>query len=367
MNRIEAVAGVSLAALLAAGAGHQYFRLSRLAATPAPGREVAVQSELYPVRTADTVVHSFLSTVEAQGDADRLAHLGTLLAALDSPQLAEDALELEAGETLARTVSEIFEKNPDDSPEGLDIRRRAVGLIAGRASGPVARTFVIKVLEQGPQLLREEAALRAGVAGGVRGPSVYAKVKELGEKGQLPDSILPTALRRTGGAKAKEGLLALMRSTDSAKLIAGCAVALQDYRDPELLSSVLERLEQVGMLDTASRLPWISPKLLAEHLKAADRSGLKRGMMAMSARPVLVKDAVVHATRGLESPDAETRRYAAMAVKKAVVAKFVDAKQGESLLAGRLQTETEPILKAELTGGLERVRSLLEQSPTGVQ
>lgn len=74
-----------------------------------------------------------------------------------------------------------------------------------------------------------------------------------------------------------------------------------------------------------------------------------------------------HVEKGLQSPDPDTRRYAAIAVKKAVVAKIVDAKQGQTLLAGRLQVETEPVLKAELTGGLERIHTLLEQKETGVQ
>ena len=121
------------------------------------------------------------------------------------------------------------------------------------------------------------------------------------------------------------------------------------------------------MLDSAGKMPWLSPALLDEHLKSADKSQMRRGMIAMATRPVLVKTGIAHVEKGLQSPDADTRRYAAVAVKKAVVAKFVDAKQGETLLAGRLQVETEPVLKAELTGGLERIHSVLEQKETGVQ
>ena len=80
-----------------------------------------------------------------------------------------------------------------------------------------------------------------------------------------------------------------------------------------------------------------------------------------------MKTGIAHVEKGLQSPDPDTRRFAAVAVKKAVVAKLVDAKQGQALLAGRLQVETEPVLKAELTGGLERIHSLLEQKETGVQ
>ena len=87
--------------------------------------------------------------------------------------------------------------------------------------------------------------------------------------------------------------------------------------------------------------------------------------MAMAARPGLAK--IENLQTGLESPDAETRKIAAIAVKKSVVAKVMDPAQGETLLANRLQTETEPVLKAELTGSLERVRGLLPQPKIGQQ
>ena len=41
------------------------------------------------------------------------------------------------------------------------------------------------------------------------------------------------AVNVDGGLKAKDVMLALMTSTDSARLISGCAISLQDYRDPE--------------------------------------------------------------------------------------------------------------------------------------
>jgi hypothetical protein len=220
-------------------------------------------------------------------------------------------------------------------------------------------------MAEGPQELREEAVARVGSPRGVRGPSVYAKVRELADKGLVPDELLPSALRRTGGLKARDPLVAILKSTDSAKLVNGCAIALQDYRDPALMGDVLERLEQVGRLDSAGKMPWISAPLLDAYMKTADKAQFRRGLMAMAARPGLAK--IEHLKTGLVSPDVETRKIAATAVKKAVIAKVVDAEEGEAMLAGRLQTETEPVLKAELTEGMERVRGLLPAPKTTQQ
>ena len=367
MNRIEAAAGIGVIALVAAGLGQKYMELSRLARTPDPVQfsRPELEAELRPVSTLESAAHAFLANTENAAGADRMVHLGELVAAVDGPDLADEDFDSDTAEALAANVVGIIEKNDDDSPEGAELRRRAVGLLASRVPSPSSKAFILKVLSDGPQDLREEAVARVGSPRGVRGPAVYAKIRDLADKGLIPDELLPSALRRTGGLKARDTLTAIMKSTDSAKLVNGCAIALQDYRDPALLGEVLERLEQVGRLDSAGRMPWISGTLLDAYMKTADKAQFRRGLMAMAARPGLAK--LEHLKTGLESPDAETRRLAAVAVKKAVVAKVVDAQAGETMLAGRLRTETEPVLKAELTGGLERVRGLLPQPRTSQQ
>jgi hypothetical protein len=367
MNRIEAAAGITLIALVAAGLGSKYVELHRLAQTPDPMKfsKPELAAGILPVSSLDSAVHAFLANTENAADADRMVHLGELIAALDGPGLTEDDFDADTAETLAKNVVAIVSNNADDSKEGAEMRRRAVGLLASRVPSPTSKAFILKVLSEGPQDLREEAVARVGSPRGVRGPSVYAKIRELADKGQIPDELLPSALRRTGGLKARDTLVAIMKSTDSAKLVNGCAIALQDYRDPSLMGDVLERLEQVGRLDSAGKMPWISAALLDAHMKTADKAQFRRGVMAMAARPGLVK--VERLKTALESPDAETRKIAVAAVKKAVVAKVIDAAQGETMLASRLQTETEPVLKAELTGGLERVRGLLPQPKTSQQ
>jgi hypothetical protein len=367
MNRLEAAAGISVIALVAAGIGHKYFELNSLAQTPDPAKTgtPAVVSELRPVSTLDSAVQAFFAEEQNSTEADRLVHLGELVAALSGPDLADDDLDADTAETLSKSVVSILQSNPDDSKEGAELRRRAVALLATRVPSPTSKAFIIKTMEEGPQDLREEAVARVGSPRGVRGPSVYQKIRELADKGLISDELLPSALRRNGGVKARGVLVALMKSTDSAKLVNGCAVALQDYRDPELMGDILERLEQTGRLDAAGKMPWISAGLLDAFMKTADKGQFRRGLTAMASRPGLAK--IEHLKTGLASPDSETRRIAAVAVKKAVVAKVIDAPTGETMLAGRLQVETEPVLKAELTGGLERVRGLLPQTKTSQQ
>jgi hypothetical protein len=368
MNRIEAVSFSALAALVGAAVAHQHRALSRLAATPDPvsAPPVVRQHELRPVATLEAAVQSYLAGSKAAEEADRAAHLSSILGALESPEFAGEELDPVSAEALARVVVEALAA-VEGSAQGPDLRRRAAAALARRVGAPSSKSFVLAALEEGPQEVREAALAAIGFAGGVRGPEVHAKVVELQGKGLVPDRLLPQALRRTGGRKARQALLDLMASTDSARLVAGCAVALQDYREPDLLGPALERLEALGLLTDPGRLPWLSAALLDAHLKDAGEAQLRRGLAAIATRPSLISTTLVHVERGLQGPDLDARRHAAVAVKKAVVAGALSPEKGEELLAGRLVHETEPVLKAELTGGLERVRGILGQAKSGVQ
>lgn len=360
MNRLEAAAGLCLVTLTGAGLYEAQRRLQALADTPAPPKSFAAlpQVETRPALTIEGVVDDYLAAETGLGAEGRRERLADLLTALESPELSVEPFERGAAEALASAAASV---------EDAGVRRRAALLLARRSNAAAARDFVLKTLDDGDPATREDLLKAVGFASGVRGPSVHAKVVELADKGLIKDELLPSVLRRTGGVKAKDRLLGLLASADSTRLISACAVSLQDYRDPELLGPVLERLEAVGMLESNARLPWISPALLSGHLATAGPTPLKRGLMALAARPALVADMPGAVEKGLQAQDPETRRIAAIAVKKAVVGGALAPERGEALLAGRLSVETEPVLKAELTGGLERVRGVSAQKTTGVQ
>ncbi|MDE2490948.1 MAG: hypothetical protein KGM24_08870 [Elusimicrobia bacterium] len=360
MKRLAVASAAAVIAAAALWSGREFVRLDRLADTPPPDRATAAQVAAdLPGKTLDSAVSSFLADSGDPASPERLIELGELAAKLDAPELAGADLEPEAAQALGESVGAILSHDPDDSPDGLELRRRAVRLLATRDPAPSSRDAVLRVLDDGPQVLRDEALGDVGSPRGVRGPAVYEKVLALSGKGLVPPDLLPEALRRTGGRKARPVLLGLLKSTDSFTLVSGCAVALQDYRDPDLVGGVLERLEAVGRLQPG-KMPWLSAGLLERYLKTADRDGLRRGLTAMAVRPSLARVAPLQ--RGLDSADPATRRAAAQAVKKAVVAGTIPADQGEEMLAGRLKTETEPALKAELTASLVRVQGLLPPS-----
>lgn len=368
MDRTRIVVGSCIAVLAAAGIGELYLDKKARTETPppverAPSLEAPKAPETQPV-SAGEVIASFLSAAEGGSESSRLISLGALLDELEGPEYAKAAISSEAGESLAKAGIEAVSGSGPESMESSKLNERLVGLLASRTHGETSRDYILKILEEGPPELRQAALGHIGGPHGVGGRAVFEKVQELGEKGLIAGDRLPGVLRRAGGKKAVEPILSLMRSTDNWKTISACAVALQDMQDPGVMGPILERLDQTGILDHPKRMPWISSGMLSRHLETAEGSSLTRGIKVMKARPFMVKTALAAVQRGLEKGDPETRRVSAEAIKKAVLARRLDPKQAEGLLAGRLDRETEPVLKAELSGGLEQVRGFAEAPKT---
>lgn len=364
MNRTQVLAGSCIALLAILSAGELYLdRMSDVTTARLGPNEIPRQSpppsETAPLTVEELIGH-FMTGIEEGPEVGRLVTLGGLLDQLESPDYAKAAISSENGEALARAVVAAIEQPGMDAPESLRLKARLARFVAGRTRGETSRAFVMKVLDQGPSELRDAVLGVLGFPGGVGGKAVFTKVQELGSQGLLPPKVFPGVLRRTGGKKSAEPIINVMRSSDDRQVISACVIALQDLQDPSLLGPALERLEQTGMIDDPKAMPWIGSALLSKYLETAEGSSLARAIRVVRIRPSMAKSGLAALQKGLESSEADTRRHAADAIKKAVLGKYLDAKQGETLLAGRLDRETEPVLKAEMTGGLEQVRGLIE-------
>ena len=139
-------------------------------------------------------------------------------------------------------------------------------------------------------------------------------------------------------------------------MIAHSAVALQDYHRPEVMASILARLDEAKMIDNNGLLPWIGLKAFSAFMEGASGDDLNRGLRIIKARPSLIRGSIAAVERGLEDADPALRRTAAASIKRAVEMRALNPAQGEELLTKRLETETEPVLRAELTGGIQLAR-----------
>jgi hypothetical protein len=365
MNRTEVITGSAIALLAAVGIGQLYLDKGALRDLPQDKQVAsAPQTPAAPVETqpisADEVVSGFMTSLEQGSDEQKFVALTGLLDELEGPTYAKSILSDDTGEPLAKAAIAAVSVSTDaETPEIGVLRGRVAGFVASRTHGPSSKEYVLKMLDEGTPEIRAALVRNVGRPHGVRGKAVFEKIKELGEKSQLPAGDLVGALERLGGKKGIEPILAQLKAADQWKSIGACVTALEDYQDPALLGPAFERLDQTGLLEKNDKMPWISSKLFTSYMEKAEGAALRNGLRAAKTRPSLVKNTVEAVNRGLASTEPETRRVAAEAVRKAVIAKVIDAKIGEGMLAGRIGSETEPVLKAEFSGALEQVRGVM--------
>lgn len=371
MERKTVIAGSAIAVLAAVGIGQLF--LDHSAAPQAQDKPLAraeqppvvAPEEIKPV-SVDEVVSGYMTGLEEGDQEQKLVSLTSLLDELEGPTYEKAVLSDDTAEPLVKAaVAAVTVSSDTETPEIGALRARTAGFIAGRARGSAAKAYVLKVLDEGTPELRDAVARNVGRPHGVRGKAVFDKLQELAGKNELPARDLAAALERLGGKKALEPVTAMLKSATDYRDVGACVTALQDSQDPAVLGPSLERLGQLGLLEKNEKLPWLSARLFGQFMEKAEGAALRDGLRAAKTRPSLVKAAVEAVKRGLDSKEPETRRVAAEAVRKAVIAKVLDPKAGEAMLASHLGSETEPVLKAEFTGALEQVRGVTPQE--GVQ
>lgn len=349
MNRTKVVVGCSLVVLAAACIGQLMLDTPQKTQTPspqtAPAPHEAAQAETKPV-PADEVVGTFLPALKEGDEAGRLVALGGLVDVLEGSEYAKSEIGKENGEALAGAVAALVHESSGEAKETWELKVRAAGLIIGRTKGAAARDLALKAIESGPADLREAVVKEVGRPEGIGGRAIFTKLQE--SAAAIPVASYAAALRRTGGRKAVEPIVAMLKTSSDPEAVSACVIALEDFQDPALMGPALERLEQTGLIDDAVKLPWISAKLLNAHIETAEGSALTRGVRVLKTRPSLARRSAAIFERAFEKGDEETRRIAAEAVKKAVQAKTFDSERAEKLLAAHPEPQAAPVLKAQL-------------------
>lgn len=305
--------------------------------------------------TVDDTVLAMLPMLERPDMEGRLSALEAIGDALDGE--GGKLLSDDVREQAAKSVITAFETSPEDSVEGQTAKAQALRLVIGRLGGEAGKAFTLEVLSSATDTWKVEALQAWLKPGAASGASIREKVAELARTELVPDSFKPRMLRRALGKKAEPEIIALLTNGAADRgTIAACVVELQNFGKPEVMGQVLSRLEEAGMLDDHKKMPWISGKLLAQHIRVSDEDGLKRALKAVYLRPSLTRPTVKAIQERASHPNASVRRMVARIIPDAVKNEGLDVTSGEELLLARLKEETDPTVKGEIEGSLAEVR-----------
>lgn len=322
-----------------------------------PGAGTPLVAEVQPeprAMTVDDTVLAMLPMLERPDVDARLSALDAIDEAMDDTE--KGALTPDVREQAAKAVIAAFESTPAETPEGLEVKKTALQLVVTRLGGEAGRAFAGELLGSATSSWTLETLHAWLKAGAVSGQIIREKAADLIKTELVPDALKPVVLRKALGKKSEPEIVALMNTAIGRGALGACAVELQNLGKPELLGGVLSRLEEAGMLDDHKKLPWISGKLLAGHIRLADDAQLKRALKVVYLRPGLARQTMHAVKERANHPSPDVRRLVARIIPDAVKSEGIDVQSGEELLLARLKEETDPAVKGEIEGSLAEVR-----------
>lgn len=321
---------------------------------PGAGTLSAVEALEPKVMTVDDTVLAMLPMLERQDTDARQSALEAIEDAMDDT--GREGLSSEAREQAAKAVIVTFQSAPGETPEGVEAKRLALNLLIGRLGGEAGRAFTAELLGSATSAWTLEAISAWVKPGSVNGRLIREKAYELAKTELVPDVLKPLVLRKALGKKSEPELVGLMNTALGPSAIAACAIELQNLNKHEVMGPVLSRLEEAGMLEDHKKMPWISSRLLAEHIRKTDEAGLKRALRVVYLRPGLAKHTAKAIQERANHPSPDVRRLVARIIPDAVKSEGLDVQSGEELLLARLKEETDPTVKGEIEGSLAEVR-----------
>lgn len=207
-------------------------------------------------------------------------------------------------------------------------KERIVEALAKYGDNQYAKPFILKVLAGSNGGERDSALRMLGAPGGVSGPELYDKVKELANKGQIKSEGRTTMLARVDKKRAFAEIIADLKTTKDKEHFIYSAWALQDYyRDPDNYRYIVPRIKEFGIASDGrvmnksfrggSGIGWMNADLFGQYIEKAPKARAKEAFDIMAHEGQLCTPANLPLLfRMLKDDDAEVRLWAAQGLYK---------------------------------------------------
>lgn len=322
-------------------------------------QEARRQSETRPLTSAETA-RLLREGLGVDDELQRLSAIGQLA------ELFEEPFDLDGAqrESLAEALAQAWSKTPQETPDGRETRAEIARLLIGRVGGEPGKALALELLSSSSETARGWAAEALALQpAAVRGREVAQAALEAVRSGSVPAETRPALLRRFLGRKAEPELSAMLSQELPAPALRACAVELQNVGGPGHMGTILARLETAGLLGDPRKMPWLSARLLSEHIRTASKDELARAVSVVKARPRLARAASKALRQRLGDPDSGVRRMVAQVIPGAVEQSGLDGEEGLEMLVAQLQREDDPAVKEALEEGVSSLR--LARQPEG--
>ena len=163
------------------------------------------------------------------------------------------------------------------------VRRDLIQTVTLYGDDKVAKSFILRLLDNGSNDERTAALAVVGVSG-VTGDEIYNKIQDLAKRHVIKSEERTTLLVRTNKERALPEVLKEITSSSDKNLVLYSAWALQEYyRNPSYYSVILPRLKKLdfGKPNTfkdTNGLFWLKADLFAAYVDSAQGEELKSAL-----------------------------------------------------------------------------------------
>lgn len=211
-----------------------------------------------------------------------------------------------------------LEKLPEDE-NTRKFRADIVRLLAEDSHEPASKIFLLKVLDRGPDYLRMQIVWGMRSKNGLHGDDVYQKIKELCDKGVIPEKYRGVALSNADRERGLDELLHVLETTQDKMTFINSGMLYQmNYHSTEHFDLLLRRIKELKLGGPVEKFSdgvfWVDRKLLAKFVDVAKGDDLKNALDVMGMNVGLIDphtDSIMPLIKCLSNSDSGIRRLAA--------------------------------------------------------
>lgn len=263
---------------------------------------------------------------------------------------------------LSRSLLATFTKL-EDSNENQGAKGEIVEVIVRYGDNESAKGAILKILDNGPEYLRQRVLASFSGRTGLSGDDLFAKVDELHKKGSIDLFQKLASQRSLDETRALPEVQRIVREAKDKRTFKQAAEILQSYGKPEAMREILPRLKELELdqkYDShGNGLFWINSSLLARYIENAEGDDLLSALQFLEMErgpqvycvPVIVKRGLVH------HPDTRIRKLASKQIRDGISGWTVDFDEAERAVGTQLAAETDSEIRAILQDAKGRIES----------
>ncbi len=225
---------------------------------------------------------------------------------------------------------------------------------------PEVHELFLSVLENGPGTRRKQV-LRGLSFGGVKGDDVYAKVKNLLERGLAKSEEGYPALKGADKQRALKDIQDFIKATKNPEEYVWGGILLCDFKRPDALDVIVERYDYFKSIPLAEKPSHYDPslsfdiKMLKEYIKVMDGERLRKALEIFGDSGVFGDSKMELLRDKSRSPNAISRKAVVGFLSHQVEVGSVSKDQVLPIFTEMRTRETNPAVKLKLKTAIETI------------